>query len=83
MEYQNIANFLDNNLSNQTSKFRTKNWVELNDESKELYSAGSDIRLKTTMLRSNVCDYADAYILIKGKIKITGAVDDDAAKQLD
>ena len=64
MEYQKIINLLDN-ASNQPSKFRTKNWVEINDESKESYSANSDIRFKTTMLRSNLCDYADAYILVK------------------
>ena len=71
---------LDNNLSNQPSKFRTKNWVKINDESKELYSSNSDIKFKTTMLRSNLCNYADAYILIKGTITITGAGADDAAK---
>ena len=54
-----------------------------NYESKESYSVGSDIRFKTTMLRSNLCDYADAYILVKGKITITGAGDDDAVKQRD
>ena len=83
MEYQKIANFLDNGLSNQPSKFRTKNWVEINDESKESYSAGSDIRFKTTMLRSNLCDYADSYILVKGTITITGAGADAAARQAD
>ena len=57
MEYQKIANLLDNNLSNQPSKFRTKNWVEINDESKESYSANSDIRFKPTIVRSNLCDY--------------------------
>ena len=46
MEYQKIANLWDNNLSNQPSKFRTKNWIEINDESKKSYSANSDIRLK-------------------------------------
>ena len=64
MEYQKIANLLGN-TSNQSSKFRTRNWVEANDESKESYKAGSDINFKTTMLRSNLCDYADAYILVK------------------
>ena len=83
MEYQKIANLLDSNLSNQPSKFRTKNWVEINDESKQSYSPGSDIRFKTTMLRSNLFDYADAYILIKGTITMTGTGDDDAEKQLD
>ena len=82
MEYQKIANLLDH-TSNQPSKFRTKNWVEINDESKESYGTGSDIKFKTTMLRSNLCDYADAYILVKGTITITGAGDDDAAKRLD
>ena len=68
--------------SNQPSKFRTRNWVEINDESRETYTS-NDIKFKTTMLRSNLCDYADAYILVKGTITITGARDDDAAKQLD
>ena len=48
MEYQKKSNLLDNNLSNQPSKFRTKNWAEIKDESKESYSVGSDIRFKTT-----------------------------------
>ena len=45
--------------------------------------ASNDIKFKTTMLRSNLCDYADAYILVKGTITITGAGDNDAAKRLD
>ena len=65
------------------SKFRTKSWVEINDESKESYNTGSVIKFKTTMLRSNLCDYADAYILVKEAITITGAGDDDAPKRLD
>ena len=67
MEYQKIANLLDNgvalNGSNQPSKFRTINWVEINDESRGAYTS-NDIKFKTTMLRSNLCDYADAYILL-------------------
>ena len=66
---------------NQPSKFKTRNWVEINDESRGTYT-GNDIRFKTTMLRSSLCDYADAYILVKGTITITGE-GDDAAKQLD
>ena len=87
MEYQKIAYLLDNKVvlsaSNQPSKFRTRNWVEINDESKESYNTGSDIKFKTTMLRSNLCDYADAYILVNGRITITGAGDDGAARQAD
>ena len=71
MEYQKIANLLES-TSDNLSKFRTRNWVEINDESRGNY-ANSDIRFKNTMLRSNLCDYADSYILVKGTITITGA----------
>ena len=81
MEYHKIANLL-NDESNQPSKFSTKNWVEINDELRGDYTS-SDIKFKTAMLRSNLCDYADAYILVKGTITITGAGNDDAAKRLD
>ena len=57
MEYQKIANLL-NNESDQPSKFRTRNWIEINAESRGNYANG-DIKFKTTMLRSNLCDYAD------------------------
>ena len=81
MEYQKIANLLDS-ASNQRSKFRTRNRVEINDESRGTYT-GNGIKFKTTMLRSNLCDYADADILVKETITITCAGNDDAAKQLD
>ena len=48
-----------------------------------MYTIGSDIKFKTTMLKSILCDYADAYILIKGTIKITGAGDAAAARRAD
>ena len=79
MEYQKIANLLES-TSDNLSNFRTRNWVEINDESRGNY-ANSDIRFKTTMLRSNLCDYADSYILVKGTITVTGAGDDAAARQ--
>ena len=82
MEYPKIANLLDTG-SNQPSKFKTRNWVEINDESKRIIQSGSDMNFKTTMLRSNLCDYANAYILVKGTITITGAGDNDATKRLD
>ena len=49
MEYQKIANLLEN-ISENLSKFRTRNWIEINDESRRNY-ANNDIRFKTTMLR--------------------------------
>ena len=70
MEYQKIINLLDN-ASNQPSKFRTKNWIEINDQSRRVYITGSHIRSKTTMLKSSLCDYGDTYILVKERITIT------------
>ena len=83
MEYQKIANLLDDNKSNQPSQFRTKNWVEINDESRRTYNVNSQIKFKTTMLKSSLCDYSDAYILVKGTITITGTGADAAARQAD
>ena len=81
MEYQKIANLL-NDGSNKPSKFRTRNWVEINDESRGRYTS-NDIKFKNTILRSNLCDYDDGDRLVKGTITITGAGNDDAAKLLD
>ena len=69
MEYQKIANLL-NDESNQPSKFRTRNWVEINDDIRGAYSPNKQIRFKTAMLRSSLCDYSDAYILAKGNIAV-------------
>ena len=69
MEYQKIANLL-NNESNQPFKFRTRNWVEINDEARGTYSPNQQIKFKTSMLRSSLCDYSDAYILLKGNITV-------------
>ena len=81
MEYQKIANLLDN-ASNQPSRFRTRNWVEINDASRGTYT-NADIKFKTTMLKSDLCEYADAYIFVKETTAITGHGNDDAARQLD
>ena len=69
MEYQKIANLIDD-TPNQPSKFRTRNWVEINDESRGAYNVNSQIKFKTTMLKSSLCDYSDAYILVKGTITV-------------
>ena len=78
MEYQKIANLIDG-TSNQPSKFRTKNWVEINDESRGTYNANSQIKFKTTMLKSSLCDYSDAYIIVKGAITVNNTAADGAA----
>ena len=57
MEYQKIANLIDD-TPNQPSKFRTRNWVEINDKSRGEY-VNSQIKFKTTMLKSSLCVYSD------------------------
>ena len=83
MEYQKIANLLDDKTPNKPSKFRTKNLVEINDESRGTYNVNTQIKFKTTMLKSSLCDYSDANILVKGTITIAGAGDDAASRQAD
>ena len=46
-----------------------------------MYNTNSDIRFRTTMLKSSLCDYSDAYMLVKGIIAITGAGDNAGARQ--
>ena len=58
---------LDNTPS-QLAKFRTKYWVEINDDSRGKYNINSQIKFKNSMLRSRLCDYSDVYILVSGNI---------------
>ena len=78
MEYQKIANLL-NDESNKPSKLRTRNWVEINDDITGAYSPNEQIRSKTAMLRSSLCDYSDAYILVKVNISVNNAAGAGAA----
>ena len=81
MEYQKIINLLDD-TSNQQSKFRTKNWVEINDESTGTYNTNSQTNFKTTMIKSSLCDYSDAHILVKGTITVNNTTADVAANNI-
>ena len=56
------------NTPNQPTKFRAKNWVEINDESRGAYNTNSQIRFKTSMSRSSLCDYSDVYLVFKWTI---------------
>ena len=67
------------NRSNQPSKFRTKKRVEIIDESRETYAVNKQIKFKTSMLRSSLCDCSDAYILIKGNITVNNTAAEGAA----
>ena len=59
MEYQKITNLL-NNTQNEPSEFRTSDLVEINDESRGTYNKSNQIKFKTSMIRSNFCDYSEA-----------------------
>ena len=78
MEHQKVTNLLDN-ASNQPSTLRTKNWVEIKDDRRGVYNINSQIKFKTTMLTSNLCDYADAYKLVKRTIIVADTSASDAA----
>ena len=69
MEYKKIIKLLEN-APNQKSKFRTRNWIKINDDIRGAYSPNKQIRFKTAMLRSRLCDYSDAYIPVKGNITV-------------
>ena len=79
MKYQKIANLIDDNTLNQPSKSRTRIWIEINDESRGVYNVNSQVKFKTTMLKSSLCDYSDAYILVKGTISIHNTAAQGAA----
>ena len=72
MEYDKINNLLlsEDNESEKLSKFVTREYVRVNGLS-NTYNENKSIRFKTPMLRSNLCDYSDAYILVKGTITVT------------
>ena len=72
MEYDKINNLLlsEDNENEQLSKFVTREYVRVNSLS-NTYNENKSIRFKTPMLRSNLCDYSDVYILIKGTITVT------------
>ena len=68
MEYQKIKNLLDNTPT-QSPKFKTKIWVEINDESQGTYNKDDQIRFKTSMLRSSLCVIAMHIYLFKDSCK--------------
>ena len=65
------------NTANQPSRFRRKNWVEINDDFRETYITNNQIKFETSMLQSRLCGQSDGYILVKGNITVIGARVDD------
>ena len=58
------------NTPNQPNKFRTKNWVEINDDLRGTYNANSQTKFKTSMLGSSLCDHSDAYTLVSETLTV-------------
>ena len=73
MEHQKIIDLLDN-TPNQSTKFRTKMWVEINDDAQGTCNSNSQNKFKTSLLKSSLCDYNDAYILMSGTITVSEGV---------
>ena len=72
MEFQKIVDFLDKTSDNKDlPKLVNKKWIEVYDQSLGNYDTNKEIRIKTSMLRSNLCDFSDTYIVVKGTITVT------------
>ena len=73
MEYQKVTNLLGN-IPEKVPRFITKKWIEFHNQSGKVndeYKPNKQIRFKTSMLQSDLCDYNDAYIVVRGKITVT------------
>ena len=65
------------NIPDKVPRFITKKWIEVYDQSGGAYNTNKQIRFKTSMLRSDLCDFSAAYIAVKGKITVDGTNDID------
>ena len=84
MEYDKISNLLlseDNEMSEKLSKFVTREYVRVNSLL-NTYNENKSIRFKIPMLRSNLCDYSDAYILVKGTITVAAPGNNNDANKI-
>ena len=70
MEYQRIRNLLGN-IPDEVPKLITKKWIQISDQSGEAYNTNKEIRFKKSMLRSDLCDYNNAYIVVKGIVTVS------------
>ena len=80
MEFQKIVNFLDTTSDDKDlPRFVTKKWIEVYDQSEGNYNVNKEIRLKRPMPRSDLCDFSDVFIVVKGDITLEA--DNDANKR--
>ena len=76
MEYQKVVHLLDT-TSDTVPRIVTKKWIELHDQSGGAYNTNKQIRFKTSMLRSDLCDYSDPYIVAEGTVTVSDRCEDD------
>ena len=84
MEYQKVTNLLDTTFDNVPRSI-TKKWIEVHDQSssaEDRYKPVKQIRFKTSMLRSDLCDFSDSYIVVKGTITVIDRNNDTHDKKL-
>ena len=80
MEFQKIINLLDITSDDKDlPKYVNKKWIEVYDQSEKNYNVNKEIRFKISILRSDLCDFSNAYIVVKGDITVTNL---DNAKQI-
>ena len=72
MEHYKVSKLL---FDSTVSKFVTKKWIEVNDLSGGQYYVNKNIRFKTSMLRSDLHDYSDSYIVVKRRLTVEGTAD--------
>ena len=65
------------NTPSQPSKFRTQNWVEIYDDAYGTYNTNGQIKFEAMMLKSSLCDYSNAFILVKATISIAEQAGDN------
>ena len=72
MEFQKVVNFLNTIPDDKDlPRFVTKKWIDVYDQSEKNYNPNKKVRIKTSMLRSDLCDFSDAYIVVEGDIIVT------------
>ena len=82
MEYQKITNLLGS-IPDKVPRFVTKKWIKVSDQSRGTHNTNKQKRFKTSMLlRPDLCDFIDAYIVVKGKITVAAANNDAYDKKV-
>ena len=81
MEFQKLLNLVCTTDNKDLPKFATKKWIEVYDQLEKNYNVSKEIRIKTPMLRPDLCDFNDAYIVVKETVTVTNPNDAKKLKQ--